>query len=66
MYDLSMMAKNKYVGRQIKDALGQTEKVDLVKGKMEWDEYMRVRVILDISKPLMRHKKWTIRDFDPI
>lgn len=51
MYDLPMIARNEYMGREIRNSLGQIEDVDLDKGEIEWGEYMRVRIKLDISKP---------------
>lgn len=44
----------------IGNALGKTIKVDLDKGEIEWGEYMRVRVTLKVTKPLIKKKKLTI------
>lgn len=35
-------------------------------GNVTWGEYMRIRVRLDITQPLLRRKKFTIRDLQPV
>lgn len=55
------MTQIDYIERMIGNFLGQTKEVDLDVGEVEWDKYMRVRVKLDILKPLVKKKKLTIK-----
>ncbi|XP_041001563.1 uncharacterized protein LOC121247253 [Juglans microcarpa x Juglans regia] len=57
IHDLPLMAYNMYIGKLIGGLLGEFLEVDLDEGEMEWGEYMRVRVRLDISQPLQRRKR---------
>lgn len=59
-YDLPLMACNEYIGRLIGNLLGRFEEVDLIHGRVEWREYMRIRVDLDITRPLLRQRKLNI------
>ncbi|XP_042942811.1 uncharacterized protein LOC122276999 [Carya illinoinensis] len=52
IHDLPLMARNSYVGNLVGNMLGEVIEVDLEKGEFEWGEYMRVRVLIDISQPL--------------
>lgn len=56
IHDPSLMARNKYIGNLIGSPPGRVEEVDLEKGEMAWGEFMRVRVCIDTSKPLLRRK----------
>ncbi|XP_042950030.1 uncharacterized protein LOC122282137 [Carya illinoinensis] len=56
IHDLPLIAQNEYIGKLVGSALGEVLEVDLDKGEMEWGEYMRVQVMLDISKPFLRRK----------
>lgn len=58
------MACNTYIGREIGNSIGHTEEVDLEDEEIKWGEYMRVRVKLDISKPLLKKKKLAIEEFE--
>lgn len=60
VHDLPMMARNVYIGRLIGDSLGRFDDVDLVDRKVEWDEFMRIRVSIDITKPLVHKKRLNI------
>ncbi|KAF5469007.1 hypothetical protein F2P56_013112 [Juglans regia] len=62
IYDLPLMARNSYVGKLIGSLIGEFLEVDLAKGEFEWGEFMRVRVLLDISTPLQRRKKLKLGD----
>lgn len=37
--------------------LGSVNKVDLDYREVKWGEFMRIRITLDIMKPLLRRKK---------
>lgn len=60
------MARNKYVGRQIDNALGHAEEVSIEVREVEWGKFMRLRVKLDITKPLLRKKKICIGDLESV
>lgn len=62
IHDLPLMAHNEYIGKLVGDALGEVLEIDLEKGEMEWGEYMRVRVILDVSRPFLRQKRLNVRE----
>lgn len=64
IYDLLLMVRNIYIGELIVNTLGCFEEVDLEPDKYDWDEYMRVRIMLDIMKPLLRKKKFMIEGLD--
>lgn len=60
MYDLPLLARNKYFGNLVGNALGRVEEVDVLPDEVEWGEFIRITVILDITKPLFRKKKLNI------
>ncbi|XP_042974654.1 uncharacterized protein At4g02000-like [Carya illinoinensis] len=60
IHDLPLIARNEYIGKLVGSALGEVLEVDLDKGEMELEEYMRVRVMLDISKPFLRWKRLNV------
>lgn len=60
VHDLPLMAHNTYVGEEIGKSMGVVEEVDLEPNEVEWGEYMWVKVKLDITKPLLRKKKFTV------
>lgn len=64
--DLPFMAPKDYIRRLINISLGQMKEVNLEVGEVEWGEFMRVQVKLDIEKPLVRRKKIALSDMDPI
>lgn len=53
VYDLPLMARNEYVGREVGAAMGAVKEVDVDYGEVEWGEFMRIRVTIDITKPLL-------------
>lgn len=61
VYNLPLSAWNEYIGRLIGNSLGKFKEIDLDNGEVEWREFMRVRVNLAITRPLLRHKKLSIR-----
>lgn len=54
IYDLPLIACNKYIMRLIRNTIGRFEEADLVHGEVEWGEFMRIRVNIDITRPLLR------------
>jgi hypothetical protein len=48
------------VGNQIGSAMGQVLEVDVDDGGMGWGECLRVKVLLDLQKPLLRGRKLKI------
>ncbi|XP_042964596.1 uncharacterized protein At4g02000-like [Carya illinoinensis] len=62
IHDLPMIACNEYVGKLIGDTLGKVIEVDLDYDDLAWGEYMRVRLALDITKPLLQRKKISLGD----
>lgn len=59
---LPFMARNEFMGDLIGNVLGRAKEVDLDEGKIEWGEFIRVRVTLDITKPLLRRKRLAIAE----
>lgn len=66
MYDLPLMVRNEYIEREIGAALGKLKEVGLNKGEVEWGEFMRIRVCIGITKPLLRRKMLNIGLLTPI
>lgn len=60
LHDLSITAKNEYMGNLIRSHIGRVEEVDIEKDEMAWGEFMSIRVSMDITKPLLRGKKINI------
>lgn len=51
------MTRDSYIGNLIGNLLEQTKEVVLEAREVECGEYMRIRVKMDITKPLVRKKK---------
>lgn len=64
IHDLSLMALNFYISNMTDNSLGKTKEVDLEVGKVEWDEYMRVRFKMGVTKLLVRKKKLSKGDME--
>lgn len=60
VYDLLLMARNEYIGRLIRNSLGRFKEVNLIHGEAEWEEHMRIRVNLHITRSLLQLKKLNI------
>lgn len=56
------MARNGYVGNLVGSMLGEVLEVDLEMEEVEWGDYMRVRVQLDITKPLQCRKSLKVSE----
>lgn len=60
IHDLPLMARNEHVGQCVGEALSRLIEVDVDVGEVEWGEFMRVRVAIYITKPLIQRKKFNI------
>ncbi|TVU49586.1 hypothetical protein EJB05_00900, partial [Eragrostis curvula] len=54
IYDLPTGFRTKNIGRQLGNKIGKTVKVDLDENSYGWRNYLRIKVNLDIEKPLTR------------
>lgn len=54
VHDLPLMARNDYVSGLVGVSLGRVKEINLEYRKVKWGEFMRVRVTIDITKPLIR------------
>jgi hypothetical protein len=52
VHDMPLLCMNKNVGTKIGNSLGELQKVDVVGNRLGWVSYLRLRVSLDITKPL--------------
>lgn len=50
------MAYNEYIVKEVRRAIGNMKEVDLDEGEIELGEYMRIRVYIEVTKPLLRRK----------
>lgn len=57
LHDLSLIARNEYISNLIGSSISWVEEVDIDQGEMDLGEFMRVRVAIDVGKPLLRGKK---------
>lgn len=60
VYDLSFLACNEYIENLVGNTLGWVEEVDVIPSEVEWGKLMRIRVTIDVPKPLLRKKKLNI------
>lgn len=65
VHDFPLMAHNEYIGHLVNSALGVVEEVNLDHGEVEWREYMRIIVQLDVTKPILRKKRLNISLLEP-
>jgi hypothetical protein len=54
MYNLPLACMGKEIGHKIGSLVGHVEEVDVSEGEAGWGEFLRVRVMVDVSKPLAR------------
>lgn len=66
IFDLPLIACNAYVGNLVGEALGGVEEVDIEYGEVEWGEYTRIRICLNITKPLLRRKRMNLGLAKPV
>ncbi|XP_042987325.1 uncharacterized protein At4g02000-like [Carya illinoinensis] len=62
IHDLPLMVFNDYVERLVGESLGQILDLDLKEDDLAWGGFLRIRIRLDISKPLLRRKKVLLGD----
>lgn len=54
MFNLSLACMNQIVGFQSGSSMGTVEEVDTDEEGVGWGEYLRVKIKMDLSKPLFR------------
>lgn len=54
MFHLPLACMCETIGVQIGSSMGQVEEVEMDEDGVGWGEYLRVRICLDLSKPLAR------------
>lgn len=57
MYNLPLACVSLTMGHQIESSIGHVEEVDVDEDGMGWGECLRVKINLDLQKPLQRGKK---------
>jgi hypothetical protein len=62
MYNLPLACMNSTIGHQIGSIVGLVEEVEANEGEMAWGEYLRVRIVIDLTKPLDWGRKLTIKN----
>jgi hypothetical protein len=60
IHDLPLICMTKTIGSKIGHSLGVLETVDIAGEGVEWGSVMRIRVLIDIQKPLERGRSLTI------
>jgi hypothetical protein len=62
MYNLPLACMGSDIGKQIGATVGEVVEVDQNDGEVEWGEFLRVRIIIDLTKPLDRGRIINIRN----
>jgi hypothetical protein len=62
MYNLPLACMGSDIGKQIGATVGEVVEVDQNDGEAKWGEFLRVRIIIDLTKPLDRGRKINIRN----
>jgi hypothetical protein len=57
VHNLPIKSMTQEVGENIGMAIGKVDKVDIPPGEMGWGRFLRIRVSIDITKPLPRGKR---------
>ena len=57
MIDLPLGCMRREVGKKIRSMVGTVVEVDTNAGGVGWGEFLRVKILLDLSKPLSRGRK---------
>lgn len=61
MIDLPLGCMGQAIGRRIGETVGAVEMVDTDANGIGWGEFLRVKILLDLSKPLPRGRKINIQ-----
>ncbi|XP_042958115.1 uncharacterized protein LOC122293643 [Carya illinoinensis] len=56
LYDLLLGAMNEKVVSKIGNSIGVVEEIDVEKDEVAWGEFIKIRILLDVTKPLLRGK----------
>ncbi|KAI7988460.1 Uncharacterized protein LOK49_LG13G02233 [Camellia lanceoleosa] len=64
--NLPLILMNKEVGQIVGNAIGQFLDMDFEDGGIAWGRTMRIRVAIDVRKPLRRGMKLSLSSADPI
>jgi hypothetical protein len=62
MYNLPLACMGSEIGHQIGSTIGKVEDVEVNVRDAAWREYLRVRIIIDLSKPLDMGRKINIKN----
>jgi hypothetical protein len=62
MYHLPLSCMSNDVGFSIGSSVGVVKEVDVAKDGVGWGEFLRVQIILDLSKPLHRGRTIRVQD----
>jgi hypothetical protein len=62
MYDLPLACMSKAMGLRIGATVGEVLEVDVDEEGVGWGEFLRVRIVLDLTKPLSRGRRLKLRD----
>jgi hypothetical protein len=61
IYDLPLACMGKEIGRQLGTAIGEVLLVETDEKGAAWGEFLRVRVMVDLTKPLLRGRRLKIQ-----
>jgi hypothetical protein len=62
MYNLPLACMGSGIEKQIGSTVGKIVEVEQNDGEAEWGEYLRVRIVIDLTKPLDRGRKINIKN----
>jgi hypothetical protein len=62
MYDMPLACMSREMGHRIGASMGVVEEVDVDEVGVGWGEFLRVRIVLDVTKPLSRGRFLKLRD----
>jgi hypothetical protein len=62
MYNLPLACMSKAMGLRIGASVGEVLEVDVDDEGVGWGEFLRVRIVLDLTKPLSRGRRLKLRD----
>jgi hypothetical protein len=62
MYKLPLACMGKEVGLQVGSTVGEVEEIDVLDDGVGWGEYLRVKIRIDLTKPLARGRIIKVQD----